>query len=56
MNGQLGWMIPVGLLGAIGFGFAARVRRSGIRLATVGFVLAGACVVGFVAMILANPY
>ncbi len=51
-----GWMIPVGVLGAIGFGIAGRLKRSGVGLSTVGLVLAGACVVGFIVMILANPY
>ncbi|MDP2232149.1 MAG: hypothetical protein Q8K89_00815, partial [Actinomycetota bacterium] len=51
-----GWAIPAGVLGAIGFGVAGRVRRSGLALSAVGLILAGACIVGFIVMMLANPY
>lgn len=51
-----GWAIPVGLLGAVGFGVVARVRRSGVGLSTAGLVFASVSVIEFVAMILANPY
>lgn len=51
-----GWMFPVGVLGAIGFGVAARARRSGAWLSAAGFVLAGLSVIAFGVMIAANPY
>lgn len=51
-----GWIIPVGLLGAVGLGVAARVRRSGVGLSTAGFILAGLAVIEFGVMIAANPY
>lgn len=51
-----GWAIPVGVLAGIGFGAAGRARRSGIAASNVGLALSAACVVGFVVMILANPY
>lgn len=51
-----GWMIPVGILGAIGFGVAARMRRSGVGLSTAGFIVAAVAVIEFGVMIAANPY
>lgn len=51
-----GWAMPVGVLAAIGFGVFGRARRSGAVAANVGLVLSGACVVGFVVLLLANPY
>ena len=51
-----GWMFPMGVLAAVGFGVAARAKRSGIALSTVGLILAGQSVVGFVVMIVMNPY
>lgn len=46
-----GWMFPNGAMGAIGFGVAARMQRSGVGLSTAGFILAGLSLVEFVGMI-----
>lgn len=51
-----GWSFPVGVLGAIGCGVAARMRRSGAGLSIAGFILAGVSVIAFVVMLVANPY
>ena len=51
-----GWLFPVGVLGAIGLGVAARTRHSGAGPSAAGFVLAALSVVGFGVMIATNPY
>jgi hypothetical protein len=51
-----GWAIPIGGLGAVALGIAARMRRSGAGLAVGGFVLAAAAAIAFVVMIASNPY
>lgn len=51
-----GWMIPVGVLAASGFGILAAVRRSGRWLGILGMVLAVATVLISVNYLVTHPY
>jgi len=51
-----GWMIPIGVLAALGFGIPAVARRSGRSLGIAGMVLAAATVLISVAYLITHPY